>query len=319
MTGKVLVTVTNYSVNCAKAKKMLEECGFEVIEYKLGRPFTFDEIKEAVHEVVAVIAGADIWNEDVFKIAPNLKVISRFGVGVDNIDLDKARQYGIKVTNAKGMNANAVAELTVGLVLGAIRNLPYLNDSLRKGNWDRFIGRDLKGKNVGLLGFGAIAQGVAKMLKGFDVNVYAFDKYPNLEKAKELCVYMISMEDILKRCDIVSMHLPSLKETYHIMGNKQFAAMKDGAYFINTARGALVDEKALYDALKTGKLAAAAIDVYEEEPAQTTNPLFRLDNIICTPHTAAETFETYTTVSLVTVQAIIDVINGKTPKNFLNG
>ena len=319
MTGKVLVTVSNYSVNCAEAKSLLEKNGFEIIEYKLGRPFTFNEIEEAIYEVDAVIAGTDTWNEDVFKIAPNLKVISRFGVGVDNIDLDKAREYGIKVTNAKGMNANAVAELTVGLILGVIRNLPHLNNSLHKGNWDRFMGRDLKGKSVGLLGFGAIAQKVAKILMGFDVDLFAFDKYPDQGKAKDLSVYITSMEEILKKSDIVSMHLPSLKETYHIMGFEEFAMMKDGAYFINTARGALVDEIALYDALKTGKLTAAAVDVYEEEPAEASNPLFQLDNIICTPHTAAETFETYTKVSMITAQAIIDVINGKTPENLLNG
>lgn len=319
MSRKVLVTATNYSKYCAEAKKMLQDHGFEVIENTYGRPLTFSELKDVVHDIDAVVAGVDTWNEEVFKIAPELKVIARFGVGVDNIDLDKAKEYGIRVTNAKGMNANAVAELTVGLILGAIRNIPYLTNSLRRGNWDRYMGRDLKGKSVGLLGFGAIAQGVAKMLKGFDVAIYAFDKYPNMEKAKELGIEMTSMDDILKKCDIVSMHLPSFKETYHIMDSRQFAMMKEGAYFINTARGALVNEKALYHALKTGKLTAAATDVFEEEPAKPSNPLFELDNAICTPHTAAETYETYTTVSLATAQAVIDVFNGKTPDNLLNG
>ena len=320
MPGKVLVTVDNYSVYCPEAKKMLVENGFEVIEYILGRPFTFDEIKGEIHDVDAVIAGADTWNEDVFKVAPKLKVISRFGVGVDNIDLDKAREYGIKVTNAKGMNAIAVAELAVGLILGAIRNIPNLNDSTHKGNWVRFMGIDLKGKRVGLLGYGAIARQVAKMLKGFDVELFAFDKYPDREMAFEQGVCLTGMEEILRKCDVVSMHLPSTKETYHIMGNKEFAMMKDGAYFINTARGALIDEKALHDALKSGRLTAAAIDVYGVEPAEASNPLIRLDNIICTSHIASETFDTYAKVSLATAQAIIDVIiYNKTPENLLNG
>ncbi len=297
---------------------MLEGNGFEVVENTYGRPLTFSELERVVFDADAVVAGVDTWNEEVFKIAPKLRVIARFGVGVDNIDLEKAREYGINVTNAKGMNANAVAELTVGLILGAMRNLPNLDSSLRKGNWDRFMGRDLRGKSVGLLGFGVIAQGVAKMLSGFDVSVFAFDKYPNVEKAKELGVILTGMDEILEKCDIVSMHLPSLKETHHIMGKEQFARMKDGAYFINTARGALVDESSLYKALKSGKLTAAATDVYEEEPAKQANPLFELGNIICTPHTAAETYETYTTVSLATAKAVIDVFNGKTPDNLMN-
>jgi D-3-phosphoglycerate dehydrogenase len=132
------------------------------------------------------------------------------------------------------------------------------------------------------------------------------------------CRRRLDFAEVLASSDIVSMLLPSFKETYHIMGDKQFAMMKDNAYFINTARGALVDEKALYGALTSRKLAGAAIDVYEIEPAPTTNPLFELDNIICTPHTAAETYETYTAVSLETAQAIIDVLEGKVPGNLLN-
>ncbi|RCX08672.1 D-3-phosphoglycerate dehydrogenase [Anaerobacterium chartisolvens] len=319
MGKKVLVTATNYSKYCSQAKILLESEGFEIIENEFGRPMTFDELKLRVPDIYAVVAGVDTWNEEVFRIAPKLKAIARFGVGVDNIDLNKAKDYGIKVTNAKGMNSNAVAELAVGLILGAVRNIPYLTGSLKKGNWDRFVGREIAGKSVGLLGFGSIAQGVAEKLQGFGVKIYAFDKYPNLEKAKDLNVTMTCIEEILKSCDIVSLHLPSFKETYHIMGREQFETMKDGAYFVNTARGALVDEKALYQALKSGKLAGASTDVFEEEPAKPSNPLFELDNMICTPHTAAETYETYTTVSMATAQGIIDVFKGRTPQNLLNG
>ena len=298
---------------------MLEKKGFEVIENPFGRPFTFSELERVIHEISAVIAGVDTWNQDVFKMAPKLKVIARFGVGVDNIDLKKAKEYGIKVTNAKGRNANAVAEMTVGLILAAIRNIPYLNHSLRQGNWDRFVGIEMAGKRLGLLGFGAIGQLVAAKLRGFDLQVFAFDKCPQPEKAKHLGVNMAAMEDILRQSDIVSLHLPSTEETYHVLGKEQFAMMKDGAYLINTARGALVDEKALYEALISRKLAVAAIDVYEKEPARPTHPLLRLDNIIVTPHSAAETYETYASVSRATAQAIIDVFEGRCPENLLNG
>lgn len=314
---KVLVTATNYSTLCAEAKQLLESCGCEVIENKLGRPHSFEELKPLVGDIDAVVAGVDTWDEAVFQIAPKLKVIARFGVGVDNIDLKKAKQYGVQVTNVPGGNANAVAELAVGLILGAVRNIPGLHQSARKGYWDRFVGTEIIGRKIGLLGFGNIAQMVAKKLQGFDVQLSAYDKYPNADKAKELNVTLTSYEEILRESDVVSMHLPSLKDTHHFMNRETFGMMKDRSYFVNTARGAVVSEEALAEALKSGKLAGAAIDVYEQEPVSADNPLFQLPNIITTPHTAAETFETYHKVSLTTAQAILDVFQNKVPKNIV--
>lgn len=316
---KILVTATNYSTLCAEAKQLLEENGCEVIENQLGRPHTFEELKPLVGDIDGVVAGVDTWDEKVFRIAPKLRVISRFGVGVDNIDLAKAREYGVQVTNVPGGNANAVAELTVGLILSIVRNIPALHQSAQRGFWDRHVGTELVGKAVGLLGFGNIAQMVARKLQGFDVNLIAYDKYPNEAKAKELNVTFASCEDVLRRSDIVSMHMPSLKETFKMMSYGQFAMMKPTSVFINTARGALVDEEALYDALRSARIAGAAIDVYQQEPVSPDNPLFLLDNIITTPHTAAETYETYRKVSLVTAQAVLDVLSGKKPQNLLDG
>ncbi|PYI55727.1 phosphoglycerate dehydrogenase [Paenibacillus flagellatus] len=316
-TRKVLVTATNYSLLCAEAKRLLEENGCEIIENRVGRPHTFEELVPLVGDIDGVVAGVDTWDEAVFKLAPKLKAIARFGVGVDNIDLPKAREYGIKVTNVPGGNANAVAELTVGLILSSIRSIPALHQSARRGYWDRRVGEELAGKTVGLLGFGNIAQMVAKKLQGFDVKLIAYDKYPNPAKAEELGVELVECDDVLKRGDVVSMHLPSLKETRRMMSDAQFAAMKPTAHFVNTARGALVDEEALYRALESGTIAGAAIDVYEQEPVSADNPLFRLDNLITTPHTAAETAETYRRVGLVTAQALLDAFAGKQPDNLL--
>lgn len=314
---KVLVTATNYSALCAAGKQLLESHGCDVIENPFGRPMTFDELKEYVPQADAVVVGVDTWNEAVFKIAPNLKVLARFGVGVDNIDIEKAREFGIKVCNAAGKNANAVAELTVGLIISAMRNVHTLHQTTRQGRWDRFVGDELVGRKVGLLGFGNIAQKVAKKLSGFDVELIAYDKYPNLEAAKKLNVTMAGWEDVLGQADVVCMLLPNLPETRQFMNDKTFAMMKDKAYFINTARGALVDEKALKAALESGKLAAAAIDVYEHEPTSADNPLFQVGNVLTTPHTAAETYETYHEIGLFTAQAILDVFAGKTPQNLL--
>lgn len=315
---KVLVTATHYSKLCNEAKQLLESNGCIVIENKFDRPFlTYEELEQIVPEIDAAIIGLDTWDEAVFKIAPKLKVVSKFGVGIDNIDVVKAHEYGIQVTNVPGGNSNAVAELTIGFILGALRKIPQQHQSVNNGGWDRRIGGELRGKTIGLLGFGNIAQLVAEKLQGFRVHVVAYDKYPNMEKAKQYDVNMVSLEEVLQQSDVVSMHLPSLKETYHMMGREQFAMMKDQAYFINTARGVLVDEAALYDALTSGKLAGAAIDVYENEPVSEDHPLLRLDNIITTPHCAAETYETYRAVSLITAKATLDVLAGKSPEHLI--
>ena len=318
MAKKVLVTATNYSTYCSAAKALLEENGVEVIENPYGRPMTRDELLTVVGDIDGAVVGVDTWNEKIFAHAPKLRAMARFGVGVDNIDLAAAKAHGIQVTNAKGMNSNPVAELTVGLILSTLRNVPAFNASIREGKWDRFMGRDLAGMTVGLLGFGDIAQRVAKKLSGFDVSICAYDLYPNLEKARELNVEMVSMEEALHRADVVCMHLPSLPSTHQIMDAQTFGMMKDGSYFINTARGALVDETALAQALRSGKLTAAAIDVFGQEPVRRDNPLFALPNLFATPHTAAETYDTYHNVGLATARQLLDVFAGKKPNNLLN-
>jgi D-3-phosphoglycerate dehydrogenase len=270
---------------------------------------TREELQERVSDIDAVVAGADTWDEAVFSLAPKLKIIARFGVGLDNIDVEAAGRFGIKVTSAAGKNANAVAELAIGLMLAALRGIPYLHQATRRGGWDRFVGEEMEGKKVGLLGFGAIARKVARKLSGFEVEINAYDKDPDLDAARELNVSLISAEKLLQVSDIVCLLLPSLKETYHFMRRETFSRMKDGAYFINVARGALVDEKALFDALVSGKLKAAAIDVYEVEPVSADNPLFGLTNLVTTPHTAAETYKSYREVGLHTARAILEVLD----------
>tara|TARA_R110002124_G_scaffold44422_18_gene135643 strand:+ start:12552 stop:13505 length:954 start_codon:yes stop_codon:yes gene_type:complete len=317
MTRTVLVTATNYSRLCSEGKALLEAHDCRVIENDFGRPMTFAELSARVGEVDAVVAGVDSWNDAVFALAPRLKVISRFGVGVDNIDIEAARGRDIKVTNAAGGNSNAVAELTIGLIIAAMRNIPELHRTTRQGAWDRFVGGELVGRTVGILGFGNIAQMIAKKLTGFDVNVIAHDKYPNAAAADALKVTMVDAETVLTSADIVCTMLPSLPETRHFMNAQTFGRMKKGAYFINTARGALVDEAALKQALDGGQLAGAAIDVYESEPTSADNPLFTTAGIVTTPHTAAETYETYRGIGILTAQAVLDVLDGRTPKNLL--
>ncbi|WP_196260118.1 phosphoglycerate dehydrogenase [Pelagibacterium limicola] len=317
MSRTVLVTATNYSRLCGEGKALLESNNCSVIENTFGRPMTFEELAQRVERADAVVAGVDNWNEAVFALAPRLKVIARFGVGVDNIDIEAARARGIKVTNAAGGNANAVAELTIGLVLAAMRNIPQLHATTRQGAWDRFVGEELSGRTVGILGFGNIARMIARKLSGFDVTVIAHDKFPDFEAARTLNVEMVDAKEVLSRSDIVCAMLPSLPETRHFMNAEAFECMKAGAYFINTARGALVDETALKTALDSGRLRGAAIDVYETEPVDPGNPLLNVPGLVTTPHTAAETYETYSSIGLITARAVVDALEGRVPRNLL--
>lgn len=318
MKKKVLITVTRFDQFCSEAIKVFRENNIEVImpckEFPRLRQ---EELLKIIPDIDAVIAGLDDWNEEVFKAAKKLKIIARFGLGVDNIDVAKAREYGIHVTNARA-SYNAVAELAIALILACLRKVPLLDHSTRNGKWERFIGDELNGKKVGFLGFGKIPQTLAKRLIGFDVEMYAYDKFPNTKIAGELGVKFAEMDEILATCDIVSLHLPATEETIGMINKQVFDRMKTGAYFINTARGSLVNEQDLYDALVSGKIRAAATDVFKNEPVNPDNPLLKLENFFCTPHQGAETYQTMRDVALINAEAILDTFAGKVPKNLLN-
>jgi D-3-phosphoglycerate dehydrogenase / 2-oxoglutarate reductase len=318
MSEKILITATNYSKYCARAKRLLEESGYELIENAFGRPMTFDELKSRVSDVCGVVVGVDNWNEEIFKLAPRLKAMSRFGIGVDNIDLAAAKARGIKVTNARGINADSVAEYVVALILALYRDILGLDASTRAGKWERYVGNTIRGKKVGLVGFGAIAQYVAKLLSTFGASLVAYDLFPDEAAAKRLGVAFVGFEELIEQCDIISLHVPSTPETAKLIGEVQLNHMKRSAILINTARGAVVDQAALFEALRRKRIAGAGIDVFEREPTDAANPLFALDNVVVMPHSAAETYETYEAVSIATAEAIMDVMDGKEPRNWLN-
>jgi D-3-phosphoglycerate dehydrogenase len=318
MKKKVLITVTKFDQYCKEALDLFKENDIEVIAPCTEFPrLSEEELLKIMPDIDAVIAGLDDWNENVYKVSSKLKIIARFGLGVDNINTVKAREYGIHVTNARA-SFNAVSEMAVGLILSCLRKIPILDHSTKTGSWERFIGDELNAKKVGLLGFGKIPQTLAKRLSGFDVELYAYDKFPNNEIAKSLNVKMVGMDELLSICDIVSLHLPATEETQNSIDKKVFDKMKTGSYFINTARGSLLKEQDLYEALVSGKLRAAATDVFQHEPVEKDNPLLKLDNFYCTPHQGAETFQTMRDVGLIDAKAIIDVLSGKVPKNLLN-
>jgi len=307
---KVLAALPNYSKYCSAAKKFLQENGCEVIENETGGPLSFDQMKEYAGDIDAAVAGVEIWDGKIFNLAPKLKVISRFGVGVDNFDLAEAKKRGIVCTNCPGLNSVSVAEHALMLILNLLRECPQLNEDTHRGHWRRLMVTELRGKTVGLLGFGAVAKNLAARLKGFECTVLGYDKFPDEAAAEKLGVEMCSLEETLEKSDILSIHVPALPETYHFISKETLALCKNGVYIVNTSRGTNADEKAVYEALRSGKIAGYGSDVFEFEPVTADYELFRCPNYICTPHTAAESYENYYNTGMKTAQAILDVLNG---------
>lgn len=318
--GKILVSASHFDTFCSNAWKLLEENGHEVIydPYREFPAYSYEELKNILSDIDGALIGLDFYTEEVFQAAPKLKVVAKFGVGVDNIDKAAANKRGVKIVNAPGMNSNAVAELAVSCMLNLIRSIIPLHKKMEKGLWPRYIGSELAGKTVGLLGFGAIAQLVAKKLKAFDVKVLAYDLYPNQTAAQKLNVTLTTLDQVITSSDIVSLHIPATEETKHLFNKKTLASMKKGAYLVNTARGTLVDLAALCESLTSGHLAGAALDAFELEPLPLDSPIFQCQNVMLTPHTGAETAESYERVSLCVCQDICDVLNGKEPSHCIN-
>lgn len=314
---KILVTVTNYSKYCQAGKRILQDAGCEIIENTSGRPFTAEELEELVGDVDGAIAGADVWSEQIFRAAPKMKVLVRFGVGVDNFDLEAAKRHGIAVCNCPGINTTAVAEQAVALILGLTRQIVWLNKETKEGKWPRIMMHELKNCTVGILGFGSIGRNICEKLKAFSPVLIAYDKYVDEKEAERLGVEMVSFEEVLKRSDVISVNLPAVPETIGIINSQNITKMKNGVYLVNTARGSLVKEKDVSEAIRTGKIAGFATDVYEREPITRENLLLSSDRVIMTPHTSAETYENCETTSWVTAKTVLDVLRGREPENRL--
>lgn len=321
MKQKVLNTIPKslFETHCKRAKALLEENGFEIITYQGEKVMSAEEIKAVGSDIFGAILGCDEWTEEIFEACPKLKVLARFGIGVESIDLEAAKRHGVKVCNARGMNSDSVAEMTILQVLAVYRNLINLDRTTRGGDWMRYAGHTIHNKVYGLVGFGAIAQNVAKLLSGFGVQeILAYDMFPNQEAARRLGVTMTDFDTLVSQSDIISLHVPGSKETAGLFNEPVFRKMKREAILINVARGPVVSQNALCRALKEHWIAGAGLDVYETEPTSRDNPLFSFDNIVVTPHQAADTKETFDAVSYFDAQAIIDVMNGKEPVNWLN-
>jgi D-3-phosphoglycerate dehydrogenase / 2-oxoglutarate reductase len=257
-----------------------------------------------------IVRSATNVDEQLLDGASRLKVVGRAGVGVDNIDLKAASERGIAVLNAPGGNTIAAAEMTMALILAVVRKVPEADRSVREGRWDRtvFQGSELRGRVLGLIGAGRIGAEVAKRCMAFGMDVIVFDPYLPPERAGELGVRLVDLETVIANADVVSLHVPLNDETRGILDASALQRMKDGAFVVNASRGGVVDESALADALTTGKLAGAGLDVFESEPLPQDSPLRGAPNTVLTPHLGASTREAQVAVALEVAEGVKRVL-----------
>jgi D-3-phosphoglycerate dehydrogenase len=266
----------------------------------------------------AIVAFNEI-NANVLDHAPRLKIVCKHGVGVDNIDLEATKERKIWVTNVPNANKHAVADFAFGLMLSLARQIPAANHLTLKGEWPRIFGSDVYGTTLGIIGLGMIGKEVARRGKGFDMEVLAYDPYPDHGFAQKNNIRFVELEELLKQSDFISLHMPFTEQTRNLIDRKQLEMMKEKAYLVNASRGGIVNEVALYEALKNGLIAGAALDVFEHEPLHA-NPLFELSNFIATPHIAGYTSGAVNMLGMTCVRNIVEVlVNGKKPEHVVNG
>jgi D-3-phosphoglycerate dehydrogenase len=258
-----------------------------------------------------IVRSATQVDRELLTAGKKLRVVGRAGVGLDNVDVKAATERGILVVNAPSGNVVSAAEHTIALLLALLRRIPEAQNSLKSGEWkrSRFVGTELQGKTVGLVGFGQVGARVAARLKPWHVTLLTFDPYITPERAAELGVTSVTLEELLSRSDVVSLHTPVTPETTGMLGEKRLGLMKKGAILVNCARGALVDEAALVKALGTGQLAGAALDVYREEPPKDYS-LMKHPKVLCTPHLGASTVEAQDRVAVETVEMVVEALAG---------
>ena len=282
--NRVLITTSSFGKDDSSPLNLLQNAGYETIINPHGRKLTEDEVLNLLLEVkpVGMIAGVEPLTTRVLQQAKGLKVISRCGIGMDNVDLDAARSLGIIVRNTPDAPTEAVAELTIGFIFNLLRKIAFLDRELRKGNWTKESGGLVRGKNVGVVGLGRIGKRVAEMLLALGAKVAGTDIQPDYEWLHRKQVPFISLEELLKQSEILCLHVSYTGSSDHLIGRKEMDSMPKGACLINTSRGEIIDHNALYSMLTSGHLSGAALDVFDHEPY--TGPLTQLDNVVLTPH-----------------------------------
>lgn len=279
---KVLASPSSIGQIDSKPFDILEKNGFTVVKNPFGRKLTEDETVNLAKDCIGIVAGVENLNKEVIDRLPMLQCISRVGVGMDSVDIPYAQSKNIKVLNTPNGPTRAVAELTLGLTLSLLRKIPNAHYDLKNRVWKKQTGNLLYNKKVGILGLGRIGRMVAEMFRSLGNPVAGYDLYPNKDWAEKNNVEILNLKQLLNQCDIITIHVPGNMDGSAILNEEELSNFKDGAFIVNVSRGGVVNEDALYESLTNGKLSAAALDVFSNEPYN--GKLCDLDNVILTPH-----------------------------------
>ena len=321
MSWKILITARALTIEPvgAAALAKLEAAGCEIIHPPKYGPLTVAELLPQLVGIDAVLAGMDPFNAEVLASpeAAQLKIISRWGIGIDAVDLAAAAKHGVVVTNTPGLLNNAVADYAMAMLLAMARRLPQGARSLQAGQWDSEWGPDMGGKTLGLIGCGGIGQAVAKRARGFDMRIIGCDPSPT-EEARALGIEFMPMDQLLAEADFISLHSALTPATRGLIGEAQLRAMKPTAMLLNTARGAVIDEPALARALTEGWIAGAALDVFAVEPLPADHLLHGVPNLLLTPHQASLGYGSGAKVSGAVADAVLDLLAGRRPRWVVN-
>lgn len=305
MKGKIAVTPRSLSRGGHPALALLEQAGYELVFPAPGQQPSLEQLNQVLPDCVGYLAGVEPIPAQVLKRCPHLKVISRNGVGVDNIDLAAAQALGIAVEKAVGANARGVAELAIGLMLAGLRSIPWSDQQLKAGRWSRRQGIEIHGRTLGVIGCGQIGKYVVEMALGLGMRARACDPYPDLAFSPAGDFAYLPLPQFLSESEVISLHAPASEQP--LINAAALAQMKKGAFLINTARAALIDEAAVLEALETGQLRGYATDVYDREPPGLT-PLLEHDRVLATPHAGGLTTESIERATAAAVSNLLKAL-----------
>lgn len=298
-------------------------CDYEIWDEE-DIPVPRSKLLNSVSEVQAILCLlTERIDDEVLDRAPNLKIVANMAVGFDNIDVDACTRRGVKVTNTPGVLTETTADLAFGLLLAAARRIPEAERVLRRGDWKTWspmfmAGRDVYGATLGILGLGRIGEAVARRATGFSMRILYWDQVRRPDVEEKLGARFVSLEELLRESDFVSIHLPLTPNTRGLIGKRELEMMKPTAVLVNTARGPIVKQGDLYEALVAGKIWAAGLDVFEEEPVSPDDPLVKLDNVVALPHIASASVATRTRMAVMAAENVVAMLTGHTPPNLVN-
>lgn len=308
---KVLITPRGFANYGLDQVERMKSKGLDVHYNATGKAYTHEEFKALAKDADAIIVGVDKMDREMMEGCPNLKAVCKFGVGTDNIDLDYAKEHSIYVGRCVGSNSRSVAEHVLSMMFMEAKNLYTSVRDVKQHGWNKPTGREIYGKKLGIIGFGMIGKYLAEYAYGCGMEVYAYDAFAIAEEtARQYHAQISTLEDILTDCDYISLHVPLLESTRNMISTEEFKKMKKDACLLNAARGGIVNEEALYEALKKKEIRSACFDVYSSEPPREDDKLLTLDNFLLTPHTAARSMESEQRTCAMSMDIILEQLIG---------